>query len=499
MAVAPINFTAFLNIFTKRKGLFFLTAFAVMTLGTLYTYVVPKKYEASSTVFIEKNVINELVKGIVITPSVDDSVRVLTTALGSRTLILKAIGDVDLNRVPRSDAETESLVGEMQRNTEIKVADKDQFKVKFRHSNPKIARDYVNALIRRYIEAEVASKRTESYDATNFLTEQIATYEKKVVQTESEVNQFKSEKSAAVNLDPGSLYREINLAQQKLLELQLRRRQLEEEKRYVKNATDPERQKLRVLQKKLEELRVQYTDEFPEVESVKAQIETLQKEMIYQRPPGSPAADTPQDLWKIDAEVKALKEIETTIQNKMAQDRGLLGSIPSSKNALAKLEDVKSSQKNMHDLLAMRSNQAELSKQMGIQDKGISYKIIDPAVIPGSPVSPNCRKLLLTSIAAGFAAAAALLLLLDQLDSSVRLVDSLRAIDLPLLAVIPFIKNEAEIRSARRQEVRVYAGAALYFSLILSVLLLDLLGITWFAKAVSLAHLPQLFAGFFKG
>jgi polysaccharide chain length determinant protein (PEP-CTERM system associated) len=352
--------------------------------------------------------------------------------------------------------------------------------------------------VRHYIEQETASKRSESYDATNFLGEQIAIFKEKVAQTESEVSQYKNEKSAVVNLDSGQLFREINLAQQKLFDLQLRRKQLEEEKSFVKSATDPARQKLRVLQKHLEELRVQYTDNYPEILNVKAQIETLEKETIYQRVPGSPAADTPPDIWKIEAEVKAIKENEASIQNHIAENRRLLSSIPSSKYALEKLEAAKATQKNMQDLLSTRNNQAELSKQMGIQDKGTSYKIVDPAVTPVSPVSPNRRKLLMMSIAVGLGGAAALVFLLDQMDNSVKLVDSLKPLGLPILAVIPFIKSEDEIRAAQTRNFRIYVASGACFSLIVGIFLMEVLGVTLFESVISTSHLPQLFAGFFK-
>ncbi len=499
MSEVTPNFAAYISLFMKRKGLFFATALAIMTLGIIYTYVIPMKYEANSTVFIEKNVINELVKGIAISPSMDDSIRVLTTALSSRTLVLKVIGDVDFNLKTKSDAEIEELVTEIQKNTEIKVADKNIFRVKFRFHDPRIARDYVNSLVRNYIEEQVASKRTESYDATNFLTQQIESFKEKVAQTESDVNRFKNEKSASVILDAGQLFREISLAQQKLFDLQLRRKQLQEEKIYVKSATDPVRQKLKVLQRRLEELQTQYTDIYPEIITVKSQIESLKKEAGIPAEPGSPASDSPPEIWKIDAELNAIKENELSIQQHMSENRKLLSSIPASKNSLEKLEAAKATEKTMHDLLSLRSNQAELSKQMEIQDKSVSYRIVDPAVTPVTPVSPNRKKLLLMSMAAGLAGAAGLLLLLDRLDDSVKLVDSLKPLGFPILAVIPFIKSEDEIRVYKERSFKVYVASGVYFSLILTVFLMEILGISIMQKLFLKLHLPQLFSGFFKG
>ncbi|NVN97999.1 MAG: chain-length determining protein, partial [Geobacteraceae bacterium] len=178
--------------------------------------------------------------------------------------------------------------------------------------------------------------------------------------------------------------------------------------------------------------------------------------------------------------------------------RRLLNSIPESRYALEKLEAAKNTEKNMQDLLAMRNNQAELSKQMELQDKGVSYKIIDPAVTPVTPVSPNRRKLLLMSISAGLAGAAGVLFLIDQLDTSVKLIDNLKPLGLPILAVIPLIKSEEEICSARERDLKIYAVSSMYFSLILMVVVLELISSSIFETAVYRMHLPQIFARFFK-
>lgn len=481
----------------KRKGLFLVATLAIMTFGTVFTYIVPKKYEASSIVFIEKGVLTQLVQGIAIAPSMDDSIRVLTAALSSRTLIEKVIKDVNFDHKTNKDFEIEGLITELQKNTQVKVVNKDQFRVTFKHTDPKIARDYVNTLVHHYIEGENSSKKTESADASNFLTEQIAAHKKKMAEIEAEVSQYKISKNAVVSLNAGEVFRDINLEQQKLFDLQLRKKQLEEEKKYVRVASDPASQKLSSLLKKLDELRALYTENYPEIINLKAQIESLQEELKLPKSPNSHVVLS-QELWKIDAELKAIQENEASIQRHIAANKALLASIPSSQNTLEKLEAAKATQKTMHDLLAMRSSQAEMSKQMGLQEKGTNFRIVDPAVVPVNPVSPNRKKLLLMSIVAGFAGGASILLLLEKLDDSVKLVDTLKQLDLPVLAVIPLIKSKEEVLIEKQNDLRIFAISGAYFSLIIAIFLMEVLGISLFEKIVEALHLPRLFSSFFK-
>lgn len=201
-----LDYSKYLHLLLRKKRLFAVISLAIMTAAIIASYIMPKKYEAKSTVFIEKSVISDLVKGIAVTPSVEDKIKVLTYALNSRTLIVKVIDELDLGLKKQSDAEMEKLIEEFQKSTIIKIKDKEGlFTISFTHENPRIARDYINTLVRRYIEENISSKREESYGATKFLSEQIDTFKQKLDQSESQVNQFKQEKGALLATDPATI------------------------------------------------------------------------------------------------------------------------------------------------------------------------------------------------------------------------------------------------------------------------------------------------------
>jgi len=240
MSAPESDYRKYLILIKKSKRIFAITALSIMTIVAIVSYLLPKKYEADSTVFIEKNVVSELVKGIAVTPSMEDTVNALTYAINSRSLVLKVINALDLNLKAKSDADTEKLIKQFQKDTEVKVKDKEQlFIISFKHENPRIARDYVNTLVRYYIEQELSSKRGESYDATQFLSDQIKTYKEKMDKADEVVAKFKSEKGGVLGLDESHLLEEINSAQQKLYDLQLRGRLLEGQQNVVRETPDP--------------------------------------------------------------------------------------------------------------------------------------------------------------------------------------------------------------------------------------------------------------------
>ena len=463
MQSSELDYKKYLQIVARRKELFVLLALAIMTAVFVVSYILPRKYESTSTVFIEKNVISELVKGLAVTPSMDDTINVLTYAITSRTLLNKVVDSLDVNLAKR-EANTEELIKKLQRSTTVKLKDKNLFTISFSDPNPRVARDFVNTLVRLYIEQNISSKRGESYNATQFLSEQIDTFNTKLEKAEAEVNAYKREQGGIISIDEGKLFEGINMAQQKLYDLQLRRRQLEGMRQVTKQSNDPLQMKLTVLKRKLDDLRVQYTDSFPEVLSVKADIETVQEQLKSRKGVDRQPLD-PQELAKLEHEIGAFKVTEDGLRRYIATNKELLQRIPAAKAGLEKLDLEKKNQKNLYDALVSRHGQSEVSKQMEVQDKATTFRVVDPAILPVKPANPNRLQIMLIGMVAALAGSFGLLLLLDRLDNSVKDVAGVKGLGLPLLATIPRMIDPQLAARQRRRSLRIFSACTVYFLL----------------------------------
>lgn len=482
MQSSQLEYKQYLQLIQRRKELFVLIALVVITAVIFGTYLLPKKYESTSTVFIEKNVISELVKGITVTPSMEDTINVLTYAITSRTLLLKVADHLDMN-LNKNENETEDLIKNLQQNTKVKVKDRNLFTISFVDRNPRVARDFINTLVRLYIEENMSSKRGESYDATKFLTEQIDTFNKKLEKAETEVNNYKRDKGGVISIDEGKLFQEINTAQQKLYDLELRRRQLEGMRQVTRRSNDPLQAKLSQLQKKLDDLQVQYTDSYPEVVGVKNDIETVKEQLKTRKGTEFQSLD-PQELAKIESEISAIRVTEDGLRRYVATNKNLLQTIPSAKAGLEKLELEQKNQKNIYDQLFARQGQSEVSKQMEVQDKSTTFRVVDPAVLPIKPVSPNRLKLMLMGILGGLGAAFAVLVLLDQMDTSVKGIDMAKELGVPVLAIIPKMEDPKVLKIQRQRSHRILAVAGIYFLLLLCFPAMEFLGIAYMDRLI---------------
>ncbi|MDD2540315.1 MAG: GNVR domain-containing protein [Desulfuromonadaceae bacterium] len=490
-----LDYKKYLQLISKRKYLFVILALVIMTGVVITSYLLPKRYEAKSTVFIEKSVISDLVKGIAITPSFEDKLRVLAYAMKSRALLVKVFNDLDLNINRQNTGQMEKMIRAFQENTDIKLKDNEGlFTITFTSEDPRLARDYVNALVRRYIEENITSKREESYSATNFIAEQITAIKAKLEESEAKANSYKRDNGSVLAQNEGSLLAEIGFAQQKLDEIALKRRQLESMQSLAKK-NDPLKVKLAVLEKKRQELSLVYTDNHPEIIELNNSISDIKQQLKSGTSRANPGDSLTPEMVNISMELNSLRDNENIQRRFIESKQSVLRSIPAVRTGLDELEREKISQKNLYEQLMARYGQSEMAKQVEVQDKATTFRVVDPAVIPSQPYSPQRVKIILLGIVGALVASFAFLVLLDHLDQSVRNIETLKSLGIQILAVVPTIENPVELEAVRKRDCWFYGIAGTCFILILATVPLELmrsLSIDVFSYAGIKSHLMNL-------
>ena len=139
------------------------------------------------------------------------------------------------------------------------------------------------------------------------------------------------------------------------------------------------------------------------------------------------------------------------------------------------MERERNSQKYLYEQLVARYGQSEVSKQMEVQDKATTFRIVDPAILPTTPYSPQRVKMILFGIVGGLLTSFGFLVLLDHLDKSVRNVESLKSLGIQVLAVVPTIENTLELEALRKRDYWFYGVVATCFLMILATVPLELM------------------------
>ena len=113
------------------------------------------------------------------------------------------MNDLDLNIKNQSDAQLEATISGL-KGIQLSnwIVKEGLITVSFKDGNPRLARDYVNTLVRRYIEQNLSSKREASYGATSFISEQTSSLKEKLEKVNSEIGRLKAEKGPALAAEP---------------------------------------------------------------------------------------------------------------------------------------------------------------------------------------------------------------------------------------------------------------------------------------------------------
>lgn len=461
------DYRKYLALLNKHKQLFAITALAIMTGAVILSYVLPKSYQAQSTIFVGKNVLSDLLKG----PTSEDILKGLNYSIKSRALFTKVINDLDLNLNKKSDAQLEAFIMGLQKKTDCKLNKEDGLiTISFINSDPRLARDFVNTLVRRYIEQNLSEIREESYGATSFISDQVESVKEKLDKVEAEIGNLRNKYGASLDVAVGAMQIDNGSGQQRLDDLTLRRSQLEITRNQLRN-NNPAKNRLAVLQRRLEELRVEYTDNYPEVIKVRADIEAARHDASTVAT--STVTDSP-ELDRVEAELNAVRKSEAN--QRALIGRGFIHSNPAARSAMESLLQERNNYRTMYDQMMARREQAEVSKQMVVQDKSTTFRIADPAVMPLWPISPNRIKIILMGIAAGLAGGCGMLMLIDYFDKSVKTIDDLKAIGINIMAVIPKISDPQATENELKRDKRLYLVAGSYFSIIIAFLALEFLG-----------------------
>ena len=113
------DYKKYLVLINKHKHIFTITALVIMTGAVIISYLLPKKYEARSTLFVSRNVLNDLVRGIAVTPSVEDTLKGLSSTIKSQKLIAKVVDELDLNLKKQNDAALEGTIESLRNRTNL--------------------------------------------------------------------------------------------------------------------------------------------------------------------------------------------------------------------------------------------------------------------------------------------------------------------------------------------------------------------------------------------
>ncbi|TRD11669.1 polysaccharide biosynthesis tyrosine autokinase [Erythrobacter insulae] len=321
----------------------------------------------------------------------------------------------------------------------------------YRSEDPQIAAEMANAYSDAFVASDTKDTIAENEYAKEYLREQIQLVRGRLEEAEQAANGYARRSGIIVQTGQdefgasGQTLTSSNLASINTRVAAATADRIAAEQRWrsvqsVPASQLPEVQSNQALQTlisdrtlketELTDLRQRYNDEFPQIGNVRAQIETLNRQI--NRSSSDIKASVRNEYIVARNRENALRQelSDLTGATLAEQDRQVEYSVLEREAGALRLQ--------LQALLA-RFNQ--VSTATDIQSGTINP--LDTAIAPGSPYSPNLLRNMLMSIVFGIAFAGALAVLRELLDDRVRSLDDVEErLGLPLLGHTPFVEDE---------------------------------------------------------
>jgi len=189
-----------------------------------------------------------------------------------------------------------------------------------------------------------------------------------------------------------------------------------------------------------------YTDQYPEVISIKARIAALKKREGNN--PQSAGSQTPheKELDGVDSDLSRLKREEQKMQSQLALYQRRLDDAPLAEQQLKTLTQGYSETNDLYTSLLTSYEQAQVAHATTTQT-GQQYRVLESAMVPSAAAGPGRLRLLVMSMVLALGVAALAALIAEQRDTSFHSLEDVRGFtSLEILATIPLISTTSDIR-----------------------------------------------------
>jgi len=385
----------------KRRWAYFVIPFVVIASAGLGVALLwPATYLSEGIILVQSQQIpSELVRPTV-TSAAQERLQVIEQRTMSRDNLVAIIDKFQLFPDKRTLMSITELVALMKQQTKIAPVDLQLdfkqrsrlenptivFSVGFEYSDPATAARVANELMTRILSEDLRDRRSRATDTTKFLAREVQRLE-------------------ADNAALDTRIAQLRLSQNKP----------------ASAGTDQPATVLSQLRSELVQKSALYSDRHPFVQSLKRQIEAMEKAVT---PP-------------VNAESGASASLEALV----AQQEALQTTLDAASTKLAA---------------------AQLGENLEKNQQSEKLEIIEQPTIPQQPIKPNRPKVAALAVLLAFMAGAGLAFVVEISDKAIRRSsDIFSIVDSQLIVPIPYILTAAEVRRRKRRIIVLILGSVL--------------------------------------
>ncbi len=482
------------EIVRRRRGLALLPFLFVLAAAASLAFFLPGLWTAKALIFVDRQQIPESFVKPTVTGDLESQLLTLSQEILSRARLGRIIDRHDLYRDLRGALSPDELAERMRRDIRIELqADSDRrpprreartvaFTVAYTATDPRVAMAVANELADLYVEENLKLRERQAAGTSEFLESQLAEVRSKLQAQERRIAEYKERYMGELPEQKEANLRTLERLQQQLQLAYENNRRANERRQLITQAlaeiehtapaaagpnvspAEAAAARLTLLKQELAQLQTLYSDRYPDVIALKAQVQALEakvrEEAAARAAPRREARDGKerrlvpdnpylvslmQQLDQANVDAKTTAEEIAGLNRQIALYQRRIENTPKREQELALITRDYETTKEMFRSLLAKLGEAGIAADLEQRQKGESFRIIEPATLPERPAGPNRLRLLLIGVVLALGAAVLAVVLAEQVDTSYRTVDEIRAsLPVPVLSTIPRIATERD-------------------------------------------------------
>jgi polysaccharide chain length determinant protein (PEP-CTERM system associated) len=482
------------------------------------SWIVSPRYKSSTLILVEQPSMPENY----VTPNISDDLQArlqsITTQITSRTRLLLIIDRLHLYGGTENAATADDRVNRMRKDVDVELVrdpqkqDVSAFRISYTSKDPHIAQEVTGELTDQFINENSKVREQESQSTTSFLEQQLEQARQNLADQEAKVREFESEHEGALPTQQASNLQILAGLQQELQNEQDALNTAKQQRVYLQALLEQERaaetkvrpagpagtgaptdlatvdDQLEKMRGQLAELSSQYTDNYPDVQSLKkriAQTEAMRANLVAaqkrrsQEPKpadgeldptlAGPALQTQGNLKANELEIANRESAIQNLESRINQYQGRLNAEPGTEEALADLNRGYDQSKANYDDLLKKKDESKMATSMEQLQQGERFTILDPPSYSAKPDFPNRLKFCAMGLGAGLALGLAIAGTFEFMDDRLHSEHEIKSLlSMAVISEIPIVANPLDKAKTKRQMALGWATTLVVFVAILA-------------------------------
>jgi len=477
----------------RRKWSLILPALFIFLMAAVIALVLPPIYQSTATILVEEQEIPAEFVTTTVTSYVEQRVQTINQRIMSYTRLLDIINQFNLYPDRRNRFTVEEIVTKMREDIHfepisVEVIDRRTgrptaatiaFTLSYEGKHAETVQKVTSVLASLFLRENLEVRERQTLETTEFIGDEMKKVQADLAKLDAKIAEFKEKHMNELPSLLQANFQNLHYTESSIERLSEQLRGLKERKEYLETELagipryleQEKKKRLEQLKIELAHLQSRFSDEYPDVIKVKAEIAKMERElgagddpmgMTHDQPDNPAYITLASQLAGVQADTDAIIRQIKDLEIRANEYRRRIGATPRVEEEYKTLIVEQESTQTKYEDLMRKLMEARVAHGLEKDQKGERFTLIEPARLPEKPVKPNRLVILLIGLVLGIGAGGGTAYLRETTDQTVYTAKSLaKATGSSVLVGIPEIKTKRDIVRGRIKKMSLATGLLL--------------------------------------